>query len=44
MGFMLFYLIYVFNVMDAVEDARDAANHPETDPEYVPFPGGLVFL
>ena len=41
---MFMYLIYVFNIMDAVEDARDASNKPETDPKYVPFPGGLAFL
>ena len=43
-GFMLSYLLYVFNVMDAVEDARTASNLPETDENYAPFSGGLVFL
>lgn len=43
-GFMLSYLLYVFCVMDAVEDARTASNLPETEKNYAPFPGGLSFL
>ena len=36
---MLVYLIYVFNILDAVEDARKAK-----DKDGEPFPGWLVFV